>query len=364
MVASAALPLSALPPVTAACAVPHGFASSSGGRLAVLPLQTRQPTRHHQYAERLPPPRKTGDELIDGDAHTRYDMFKQIVTECIEDDSHVPALFSCLRKRMQAQSQADGVESSQRFKVLTTFRSIEAEWLCEWVSSVSDLSVMDLVTARRFDGDAVLFLASFATQIPLRLNMPPECFVKGVLKRLLDSRTALLGRRLSVFKASGGIKSDGSLNLLQLAYRPVFDSDDRLTSLLHCSGKEVAVPEALISKSWVLVDNYSDWNAHFRKDPMPPVKCHLFYKGSAAAGPYCVPALTASSKVFKDSVRQHHDDWTAARLVETGVTANHLAAVELIQKQDCDRRQAGAAVARSKALDSLKVKRQRRSIVL
>ena len=158
--------------------------------------------------------------------------------------------------------------------------------------------------------------------------------------------------------------SDGSLNLLQLAYRPVFDSDDRLTSLLHCSGKEVAVPEALISKSWLLVDNYFDWNAHFRKDPMPPVKCHMFFKGLTTDGPCGVAALTGASKLFKDAVRQHHADWTAARQLETGVAANRIAEAEMIKKQDCDSRQAGAAVARTKALDSLKFKRQHRSIVL
>ena len=70
-------------------------------------------------------------------------------------------------KRMQAHAQVDGVESSQLFKTLATFRSIEPQWLCERVSSVSDLSVMDFVTSRRFDGDAVLFLASFATQIQI-----------------------------------------------------------------------------------------------------------------------------------------------------------------------------------------------------
>lgn len=325
--------------------------------------EKRTSQKTHPYAERLPPPRKTGDELVDCDSTARHDMLKQIVSECLDDDSHVPLLFSTLRKRITAQHQTDGVESSQRFKALTTFKSIEQEWLVEWIVSRSDLIVTDLVGARTHDQDAVPILASWMTQLPLMMKLPSDLFIKVVMKRLLDDRDQKCGHRAQTFKSRGGLKPDGSLNLLQMSYRPDFTADGHLTKLTHCSGASIDVSDTMITSRWVLADNYSDYNSAFKKDPMPLVKAFLFFKQSGI-GPCAQQPISSSGKEFKALVMHHYTQWDLARKTATGGNAAAAEAEKLINDQEKTKRKAQAEVARQKAQANLATKKQRRSIVL
>ena len=83
----------------------------------------------HPYAEKLPRPRLSGDDLVDGDAMARHDLFKELISECLMDDSHVPVLYSTMKKRKDQSRQAQGVVSDHRFVALTTLRSVERDYL-------------------------------------------------------------------------------------------------------------------------------------------------------------------------------------------------------------------------------------------
>lgn len=225
---------------------------------------------------KIPSPRKIGDELLDADATARHEMLQQMLTELIQDDSHVPALFAQLRRRVQAQANTDGLDTEMRFKSVGTFRSIDPEWLCHFVSSVGDMSVGEVVAAKRFDSEVVAHLATFCTQLPLALKLPPQqCMVKSVMKRIVDDRNHVCGQRLAKFKQRGGLNSDGSVNWGAGCYTAVFGEDGVLQSIRHIGGSSVEVGSTGIDRKYVLVDNYGDFTAAFVKKPLPPVKCHI-----------------------------------------------------------------------------------------
>ena len=322
----------------------------------------------HPYAEKLPRPRLSGDDLVDGDAMARHDLFKELISECLMDDSHVPVLYSTMKKRKDQSRQAQGVVSDHRFVALTTLRSVERDYLVEWIVSVSDLTLEDLGKALRYDTDAAHILTSFATQIPMLMRIAGHCIIKAVLRRVLNRRDQCMGQRLKTFKARGGLQQSGALNFAIMCYRPVY-VDNMLARLVHCSGLEEVVEGTHITDDWVIHENWADYGAYFKRDPMPPVKMCCWFnkhapKGKDKAAIFKSPPLTAACKVWLDLVSEEHAAWEKARSDAAKGSQVDKGAVEVVKVQINEKRKAQAATAREKAVLALSVKRERRSLVL
>lgn len=350
----------------ASTSTPRGKSTTSNidaASVVVTPLKSASSV--HPLAMKLPSPRKVGDELQDADAAARHEMLQQMLTELIQDDSHVPALFAQLRRRVQAQQSADGLDLEMRFKSVGTFRSIDPEWLCHFVSSAGDMTVSQVVSARRFDSEVVAHLATFCTQLPLALKLPQQqCMVKSVMKWIVDDRNRICGQRLAGFKQRGGLRPDGSINWAAGCYTPVFGEAGMLEQIKHISGSVVEVGSTGIDRKYILVDNYGDFSAAFVLKPLPPVKCHIFWKASDGTGPYAAPQYTSSAKSWKTYCEGHYAAWEQARQLAAEGSKRSAEVQQELGNMETQKRQAQASQARVRAQQVLSAKRQRRSIQL
>lgn len=321
----------------------------------------------HPAALRLPAPKSTGDEVADATNQANFESLQEMVSILLQDNSHVPVLYPQLRKRMNSQASKGDLDDAMLFKTTNpSLKSVEADWLLDFIDSHSDMDVSTLVRAQSADTENLVFLASFATQLPPTMKMPKECQIRPVYRKVLDTRAADCGNRLATFKADGNISASGGISFLHGSYQPTFASNGQLTHIKHISGDTVAVDNSGVNKDhYSLQDNWSDWGAAFVRRPMPPIKCHIFFKTGKheeAKGPYKVKQFTASSKDLNSYTAGVHDEWDRKRKAsEEGVATKEEAQVAL-QALAKEKRQALAEKAREKAAEVVAAKRRRRSL--
>jgi hypothetical protein len=167
--------------------------------------------------------------------------------------------------------------------------------------------------------------------------------------------------RAQRFFARGGLK-DGVINWSVGCYAPTYGEHGISKKVTHVSGGAVYVSSYAISSDWLLVDNYAGWSAMFSRKPMAPTKAHMFFK-SSATGPYTIAALSASSKPWKDLLRQEHHGWTIGRAqvhAGSGVANSE----EQVAQLKSSKAKAASATARAAATVALGKKRAKRTVVL
>ena len=326
------------------------------------------PTKHsprgvdiHSCAARLPPPRKTGCDVTDEDNMARFVQLQQLVSYLVEDNSHVPALWEQLKKRKA--SRVEGATSfGDLFRPAGTLRTmLDDAWVIDYVASISDIPVAELIKCKAYDEDGPKQLLQMATQAPLHSKPAEELLVKAVSKRIFDVLNVKHGMRLQRFFARGGLK-DGVINWSMGCYTPTYGEDGILKKVTHVSGDAVDVSSYAITSDWLLVDNYADWSAMFSRKPMAPTKAHMFFK-SSAKGPYKIAALSVSSKPWKDLLRQEHHGWTIGRAqvhAGSGVANSE----EQVAQLKSSKAKAASATARAAATVALEKKRAKRTVVL
>lgn len=343
-------------------------ATSSSNILAVaegISASTGFASQLHPIAARLPPPAKTGDDVQDSDASARYMMFQELVSILIRDGTHIPDLFTRLRNRIDAQSKKDGISPADALKPFTHIKTLSVDYMFEVLVRNSDMSHADLVKARAADEDSTLALFTFLTQMPPHLKALPACQARPVMTRLVTKRTQQCGHRLRTFKKDGGIPANGTLNWRgKGAFSPVFDKDGWLIELKHVSGDTILVENQPVSNKFAMTDNHSDWLSAFIMKPLPPLKCHQFFKASAS-GPYRSPMLTSASKVWCELVRQSQAEWEAAQRLAAGAQCDGgKEAAAVVKAFEQKRRADKAVVAREAAAKAMAKKRARRSFCL
>ena len=335
--------------------------ASPSGTASDTPKKTTSAPAIHPIALRLPSPRKAGCEVTDEDNAARYVQLQQLVSHLIEDNSHVPALLEQYKKRKVARIDST-IAPGDLFKSAGTVRAmLDDAWVIDYVASISDIPVAELLKGKAYDEDSPKQLLQLATQAPLHAKPTGELMAKAVSKRILDALASKLGMRLQHFFAHGGVK-DGVINWSLGCYSPMYNSDGVLAKVKHISGDCVDTSDYSITKEWVLTDNFADWGATFVRRPMAPTKAHVFFKQSAT-GPYKHPQLSATSKGWKDLVRQEHHGWSIGRAAvhAGGGVAN---SEEQVAQLRSDKQKAASATARAAAAAALESKRAKRTLVL
>lgn len=319
----------------------------------------------HPAAARLPAPARTGDELTDGDAAARHLMLQEMVTILLADDSHTADLYTRLKQRVDTKVKQADAQHTELFKTFASFRALDSEWAFSYITKHSDLTASDVIAARMKNEDSTAELMTWVTQLPGNLRMTPACQVKPVFSRICDTRRLAVGDRLHHFKQKGGLAADGSVNWKQCgAYTAKFDNAGRLIELRHISGDSIVCSPNAVTNHFVLIDNYSDWQAAFLLRPMPPVKVHMFFKPSGT-GPYKAPAMTNTAKPWIALLEQAESDWQSAKRVAQGDVAPAGAeAKQQIREYETRVKKDRAEKARAKATEVLQAKRRRREISL
>ena len=118
-----------------------------------------------------------------------------------------------------------------------------------------------------------------------------------------------------------------------------------------------------ITNKFVLQDNYSDFGAYFVKKPMPPIKCHLFFK-EAGTGPYPLANISGQSRPFQDLCKTEFDAWKVHRDQASSGTSASSAATTAVSDVASRKRRESAAAARDKAKAALSAKRAKHAVTV
>ena len=240
-------------------------------------------TKFHPFAEKMPPPRKTGNKTADADDEAKMVMLKELLSECLNDLSLVVPCYATLRLRLlEASVDIEG----QEFSGVKQFRNLDPDFLIEHVEKWSGLSVQVLVGLLKNDQLAIVQMASFATGLPVGLKWSGELFDKVVASRFLDQRAVFLGGRLKQAVGENLVK-DQQLNWSMGCYRLLFNESGRMDYVLFVNGDKVPVgKDVFIFKNAVsLTDNYSDTSAALLQPPHEPLKLINFFL-TTGLGPF------------------------------------------------------------------------------
>lgn len=256
-------------------------------------------SQHTAVALRVPKPKKTGNEMVDTSKDAERELLMVLIDNCIWDSSHIMPLHNLLMKRLASGPQDTGGNSFDKVGLLY---SLPEEFLAHFITSVSDMSSLDIVAAKRFDPEAVVIMCKFGLDLPAHLKLPRECMLKDFMMDLLMKRHSDIGSRLSKLKESG--TWDASRNQLNFkdkgCYRLTW-RDGILRSVTHISGAvaELDAAKIQITRAYTMINNFSDRDAALLMEPLPPVHLFGFFKASNT-GPF-------AHKQFKGGKAQ---DWT------------------------------------------------------
>jgi hypothetical protein len=243
------------------------------------------------------------------ESHTR--LLQNMIDDMIVDPSHILPMYTTLQARKAAQaavSKSKVAKDAVLFEKLTTFGSIDDDYKGTWITTNSDLSAQDLVSAVQHDPQALDQIMTYAIQVNSKAKMPPQLQTCEVMTMFLDDRLMSCGDRLRTFKASKTIVG-GKLCFREASYQLEFNDKDVLTKIVHRSTKAAAKVEPTfnISMCWTLVSNFDDYVAHVVRPPMPPIRLCTFF--DAAVGPNSVVNYAGKPKVLQAKADEMFLGW-------------------------------------------------------
>ena len=180
--------------LAAALAVPPAQAAggqSAGGLLL------------HQYAMKMPQPKKTGNSLIDNDNGEKISMLKELVSVCLNDLDHVQPLYCKLRERQRLVAVCSAMTDTE-FSHVKTVSGLPPAFVTHFIASNSDLDIAAVNLVYKTNQEDLWLLLCFLCQLPGNFKWPEKLHSREVTFRFLNIRVAQAGNRMAQFKAEGG----------------------------------------------------------------------------------------------------------------------------------------------------------------
>lgn len=149
----------------------------------------------------------------------------------------------------------------------------------------------------------------------------------------------------------------------------VFDGEGKLSEVSHVGGDKVQVPEwcSHVSRSWVLQENWSDWNANIEMKPAPPIYLRsLFSEKVPKTGPFNVTLYRGGrSKELDMQIMAMHKDHmdSLAKLSGSSAQAGQEVKEHLTMLKK-ERVTAASTKARQAAMETLRATMEKRKIAL
>lgn len=264
---------------------PHQVAGAPHSTLVAQskPSAATKPPTLHPFAAKLPSPKKTGNHSLDEDQGAKIRMLRELISDCPQDLSAVPPLFTILMERRRA---ADTPSDDVEFKGVKNLRNLDPDFVVSFLANKSDLTVGEIVTATGHDAEVPFQLLCFASQLPMGLKWAMALFSKEVTYRFLSLRVVDVGDRLAGFKGKGGSQR-GRIDWTVGCFTPIFGESGRMERVKHWSGDDIIVPDGLIimKATSSITENWHDMSAAILQPFVPPVRlCQLFQ--SAGTGPW------------------------------------------------------------------------------
>lgn len=182
-------------------------------------------------------------------------------------------------RKMRAESSEGALAGSEKFTSFGTLRQLDEAIVLQWLEEVSDMSSADLMSAKKFDGDAPWQLYAHAVAGGLYSQLPAPCSFVAVWSVWSSKRHDTLKKPLSMFKQTGGLKANGQIDWSQRVFKLEWKSGNVLEKVLHIpSGTVGAIPKgAVITKDFQYRHFWSEVDAHVRVGKMPPIKMLSFF---------------------------------------------------------------------------------------
>lgn len=254
-------------------------------------------------AEKIPRPVRTGDTFADEDAVLHHGAFVKVVDMLWKNSQHSMPVLQFLERRL-GRAKMGINEPESMFHKLSTLRALDETWCAGWLMRTGDLQQKHIEAWKEYDYDAVRFLVVYALGCGLGLRLPGACKDEAVTTKLFDARYEKLGRRLDRLKKCDAwdrktfaIKWD-----VVGIYGLEWTKNGYAARLTHRpSNTIVEVPKHVhISRSYDLVENYSEWTARFELKPNKYFLHEFFVKGQ---GPHAEVSWRGDSKQFKEAVQ-------------------------------------------------------------
>lgn len=315
----------------------------------------------------MPKPKKSGNRIADHDASSIHSCFEDLVSVCNMKREHVMPLWFKLQDRVMADMDTEAAQAQGAIlfdKPMSSLRSMDEEWLLDWIVKRSGLPVQKLINARRQDPDTVFQLAALELQLPLMFRLGERLRLKEVCYITFNRRGDHMGQRLKNIVASTPkiFHKNGQIDWSHGCYELKFDKL-KLTQVLHRgSGMIADVRTESFASDWILEHNWSDADAQLQKGRFPPVKVALLFDEKKKEGPHATPAIKAKSKVWQQLVEECTKELEeeSARLRQ-GTTAQASVKEELKKVRD-EQKKSSMDKAREKAKEMLELRWGKRQV--
>jgi len=345
---------------TGACSVTSSSAADSVAMVA-------SPSKNSElcaYAKRMPQVEKTGNFLQDSEAEAQRDATMACIDILIREPSHAHPTHNFLQRRITEVARAGAVNTDEEFSGVTTMQRLDKGWVLNFLVRISDIPLNALVKAVAFDGEAHVQLLVFALVYGSNLKIPPQAVVKEVLWRAFLARDNAVGKRLRSWSANGGIGKDFRINWKKGVYKLVWCEEGKiLRKIEHVSGDTVEVTGGLVvTPSWNLLENWSDYTASLQLKPHAPMRLHKFFEGTNK-GPFDITPCTGQSKLFEreitiisEQVQKEKEDRDDGKTTDTATAE--------LAKVEGSRKAAALDKARAAAKTAIATKKARRTLTL
>lgn len=288
---------------------------------------------------------------------------QEVLRAMYADRSMVMPLYNMvLEKRENAENGASAGASIFKSKI-TTLRSLDSHWVLNYLDSVSDLSVEELVKAKEMDDDAFSCLLSYDVQISWCARLPAACQCHDMMLAFLKKRREMCGNPLATFKADGGLLKSGALDWGKGCFDIEVNAKDSIIAKVtyRKTGDTIDLSGHRISMMQQLRDNWFAGSASLIQPPMPPIRLCTFFK--AREGPNAIQNLS-KPKAMSEFGAVVEAEVLAARTSATGSSGAKADAKQQLQAMTQKKRQEAAEKAREKAKEHLQKKRARLTITI
>jgi hypothetical protein len=182
----------------------------------------------------------------------------------------------------KVQSRGGLHESDESFHPGATLASEKLDgFKISFLTQVSDIELATLTKVAAKGTDHLNYLISAATLLPMEMKIPDCLLGKAVLLAFMLQRNLDLGSRLSEVAKKGIVGSDGVIDMqLLVAFKTVYNPDDRLISIIHIPTGAVATvgPDYMITRTFMFDKVFDDFQACVELAPMPAIRLSQFFK--------------------------------------------------------------------------------------
>ena len=270
------------------------------------------------YSQRCPRFETAGCYYEEEGAKNDWLQLRSMISECQRGRKLISVLFGKMTEAKDAMNNGHIGERGDLFQpAVRHLFVLPDEFVFGWLIAHSDLTDSILLALRRKDNKAPHKLLALAVQLPDSLRFDAPMQNTSIFRRLCDARDTHCGERLRKIVENGCLGDDCIYFGECGSYEEEYDDKDRLVKIRHrqTSCEHVVDPsQLLITRTWNLVNNWSDMNAEFQFDAQPGKKAASFFKKDPAEGPWTLTHYSGSKqKGFKDLLEQLVVEWDRER---------------------------------------------------